>query len=238
MRPKIDAYSDCAPLYAKMVTAREEAGIAKEPIIPRFLELLGDVSNLETLDAGCGEGYLSRILAERGARVTGLDISPRLIEIARSKDSSTHVTYQVADLSQPQPTYHQRFDLIVSHFVMNDVYDYKGFINTLSTVAKTGGRVVFSMNNPYSFVVRNHITNYFDSGTAYSYRGMAEQGVKVYFYQHTLQEYIDAFLEAGFQLQRLVDIPTPQEVLDKPTDKLLPSSYQFPYFMLLSFVKA
>jgi SAM-dependent methyltransferase len=33
--------------------------------------------------AGCGEGYLARILAARGVRVTGIDLSPRLIDLAR-----------------------------------------------------------------------------------------------------------------------------------------------------------
>src|SRR6266699_1372752 len=57
------------------------------------------------LDAGCGEGYLSRILAHRGANVTGIDISTRLVEIGRAKDPEGQITYQVADLSQPLPAY-------------------------------------------------------------------------------------------------------------------------------------
>ncbi len=55
------------------------------------------------IDAGCGEGYLSRILLHRGAQVTGIDISPRLVEMARAKDPTDTITYQVADLSQPLP---------------------------------------------------------------------------------------------------------------------------------------
>ena len=92
------------------------------------------------------------------------------------------------------------------------------------------------MNNPYSYVVRNHIRNYFDSGSAFSYRGMAREGVKVHFYQRTLEEYMDSALAAGFQLQRLVDLPTPEWILNVHDDKLLPKGYQFPYFMILSFI--
>lgn len=56
--------------------------------------------------------------------------------IAREKDPTNRIAYQVFDLSQPLPMYEQRFDLIVSHFVMNDVPDYRGFLNTLGSVAR------------------------------------------------------------------------------------------------------
>ena len=237
MDSNIDIYNDFASEYADMVNAREEKGIEKEPIMPLFLKILGDVSGLTTLDAGCGEGYLSRILARRGANVTGIDISERLIEIARRKDPEGHITYQVADLSQPLPVYSDHFDLIVTHFVLNDVFDYRGFLQTLGSMAKSGGRMVLSMNNPYSFVLRSHITDYFDSGKQSSYRGMAEEGVKVYFYQRTLEEYMDACLSAGFQLQRLVDVPTPEGAFKRRSDTLLPPGYHFPFFMILSFLK-
>ncbi len=237
MKHKPDIYDDFASQYAELAAKREEAGIEQEPIMPRFLEMLGDVSGLTVLDAGCGEGYLARILARRGASVTGIDISPRLVEIARAKDPQGNITYEVADLCQPLPAYKHHFDLIVSHFVLNDVYDYRGFIITLGSVAKPGGRLVLSMNNPYSYVVRSHVTDYFDSGKAFPYRGMVEEGVKVHFYHRTLQEYIDAFLAAGFQLQRLVDVPTPEGHFKRRSDTLIPEGYQFPFFMILSFVK-
>lgn len=233
-----NTYNDYAQQYASLVTHLEEAGIEQDRIMPAFLNLLGDVTGLTTLDAGCGEGYLARILAHRGAKVTGIDIAAKLIEIARAKDPDGEITYQVANLSQPLPEYASHFDLIVSRFVLNDVYDYRGFLTTLGSVAKPGGRLVFSMNNPYSFVVRGHITDYFDSGKAYPYRGLAEEGAKVHFYQRTLQEYLDACFAAGFQLQRLVDIPTPEGTFKRRSDTLIPVGYSFPFFMILSLVKS
>lgn len=237
MEPEANTYDDFAAQYADYVAKREQVGIESDPIMPRFLDLLGDVSGLSILDAGCGEGYLSRIVASRGASVTGIDISARLIEIARSKDPEGKITYLQADLSQPLPDYREHFDLIVSHFVLNDVSDYRGFLNTLGSVAKPGGRLVLSLNNPYSFVVRGHITDYFETGKAYPYRGMAQEGVKVHFYHRTLTEYLDASFAAGFQLQRLIDIPTPEGSFRLQSDALLRKGYHFPFFMILSFVK-
>ena len=51
-----------------------------DPVLWRFL---GDVSGLAVLDAGCGTGYLCNKLAQKGARVTGVDFSPRMIEVAK-----------------------------------------------------------------------------------------------------------------------------------------------------------
>src|SRR5689334_17964362 len=51
-----------------------------DPVLWRFA---GDVGGLKVLDAGCGTGYLSNHLHDRGAVVTGVDISGRMIAIAR-----------------------------------------------------------------------------------------------------------------------------------------------------------
>lgn len=237
MQGKRDIYNDYALEYAKLVEEREQKGIEQDPIMPRFLAMIGEVDGLTILDAACGEGYLSRILAQRGANVTGIDLAPRLIELARAKNQAQTITYHVADLSQPQPAYQDHFDLIVSHLALDDVRDYQDFLHTLGTLAKPGGRLILSMNNPYSFIVRGHLTDYFGTGGAYSYRGMAEQGVKVHFYHQTLEEYLDACFAAGFQLQRLADIPTPESSYKRTSAMLIPGGVHFPFFIILSLVK-
>lgn len=236
-QPATNTYDTFAAKYADLVTRREERGIERDPIMPRFLEVLGDVAGQRVLDAGCGEGYLARILAQRGALVTGIDIAENLVQLARERNSTGQITYQVADLSQPLPAFEQHFDLIASHLVMNDVPDYQGFLKTLGSVIKPGGRLVFSMNSPYSLIVRSHITDYFDTSGIHPYRGMAAEGVKVHFYHRTLEQYLDACFAAGFRLQRLVDIPTPEGTFTRQPDTLIPVGYHFPFFMVLNFIK-
>src|SRR6266700_1431978 len=102
---KKDIYNDFASQYERLVIAREQAGVERDPIMPQFLKLIGDPSDLTILDACCGEGYLSRILAHDDNHITGIDIAPLLIEIARTKDPESKISYQVADLSQPIETY-------------------------------------------------------------------------------------------------------------------------------------
>jgi 2-polyprenyl-3-methyl-5-hydroxy-6-metoxy-1,4-benzoquinol methylase len=237
MSSTTNTYDEFALQYADMMSAQEEAGVAPYSNMARFLEVVGDVSGLTVLDAGCGEGYLSRILAQRGASVAGIDISPRLIELARAKDPDDAITYQVADLSQPLPAYQDHFDLVASYFVLNDVYDYQGFLATLSAALKPAGRLVIFMNNPYSLLIRSHITDYFAAtGQRLPYRGLTEEGVKVYFWHRTLEEYLSASFAAGLQLQRLVDVPTPEGSFRRWSDTLIPEGHHFPYFTILSFL--
>ena len=239
MVTKIDAWDDYADRYAASAATREQAGIA-DPlgILPRLLDLLGEIAGLRALDAGCGEGYLARVLAAQGAQVTGIDISPRLVDIAREKDPAGAIEYRVADLCLPLPEYANCFDVIAGYLVLNDVYDHRGFIATLAAALKSGGRLVLALNNPYSSVVRKHVPDYFASGTAYPYRGMWQEGYKIHFYHRTLEEYLDAFLGSGLRLTKLADLGTVVNNAHKPSlDILLPEGYRFPYFMLLGFAK-
>src|SRR5689334_12496211 len=60
-----------------------------EPAITALLELLGDPQGQAVCDVACGQGIAARELARRGAHVTRVDISERLLEIARGEEVKT-----------------------------------------------------------------------------------------------------------------------------------------------------
>ncbi len=237
MSARTSDYDACADAYAAYGARREAGGVEGDPfgMLPHLLKLLGDIAGRSVLDAGCGEGYLARILAARGAHVTGIDLSPRLIALAKAKDPDGEITYQVADLSTPLSDLMERFDAIASYLVLNDVADYQGFATTLAAALKPGGRLVLALNNPYGAVIRNHVTDYFGSGAVTPYRGLWASGIKVYHYHRTLEEYLDAFLGTELHLTKLADVPALSDV--HGPGALLPQGYRFPRFMLLGFTK-
>src|SRR5215212_1548335 len=63
-----------------------------------MLDVVGTVEALDVIDLGCGEGRFSRMLAARGARVTGIDLCEPMIAAASASRSSTRETYAVADM--------------------------------------------------------------------------------------------------------------------------------------------
>jgi len=235
--PASGDYDDYADEYAAYVAWREQAGPDADPfgLLLPLLDLLGDVNGRRVLDAGCGEGYLARWLAARGAHVTGIDLSARLIALARARDPGGSIDYQVADLSQPLPDAAERFDAAASYLVLNDVRDFRGFAATLAASLAPGGRLVLALNNPYSAVTDRHVTDYFDSGAVSRYRGLWEAGIRAHYHHRTLEDYLDAFHAGGLRLAKLADMPALADT--HGPDAYLPPGGRFPRFMLLAFSK-
>ena len=246
MKPDVyrqNTYDQFADQYAKGYESAADGqfNFNRDFIIPQLLKVVGSVEGLTVLDAGCGEGIVSRQLAAEKASVYGIDVSPRLIELARQRDQLQAVTYAVHDLSRPLPEFEGTFDLVVSNMVLNDVPNYKGFIATLSSVLKPNSRVVMSINNPYSALIREKVDDYFDSGKAVLY-GMAQEGVAVYYYHHTLAEYMSAFQTAGLLLRSLVDMRLPKTLAARLPEKSkefpwYPMYTRFPFMQVLELVK-
>lgn len=119
-------------------------------IDPALFRLLGDVRGLRILDAGCGAGYLSRLLAGRGASVVGVDLSPRLLEVARREEArdSLGIEYHEADLARLSRFGDATFDAAVSNVAMQDVVAYREAFQELGRVLRPGGRLVFSITHP------------------------------------------------------------------------------------------
>ena len=235
--PASGDYDDFADEYATYVAWREQAEPDADPfgLLLPLLDLLGDIEGRRVLDAGCGEGYLARVLAARGARVTGIDLSARLIALARARDPGGTIDYQVADLSRPLSGVAGTFDAAASYLALSDVRDYRGFAATLAASLAPGGRLVVALNNPYSAVADRHVTDYFDSDAVSRYRGLWEMGIRAYYHHRTLENYLDAFHAGGLRLAKLADVPALADA-HKP-DAWLPPNSRFPRFMLLAFTK-
>ena len=113
---------------------------------PVLWEFAGDVAGLAVLDAGCGTGYLSRKLCGRGARVTGIDFSERMIEIARTQ--SPDIDFRVDSCSELSTVDDELFDLVIANYVLMDTPDLRGTMEAFSRVLKTEGVAVLVFSHP------------------------------------------------------------------------------------------
>jgi toxoflavin synthase len=111
-----------------------------------LLQLLGDPSGQSVLDMACGEGFYTRMARQRGAgRVTGVDLSHGMIELAR-KQEETHglgIEYCVADACQFEPA--AGYDVVMAAYLLNyarDRHELQSMANGIARCLKAGGRFV------------------------------------------------------------------------------------------------
>jgi 2-polyprenyl-3-methyl-5-hydroxy-6-metoxy-1,4-benzoquinol methylase len=117
---------------------------------PATLDVLGDVKDLRILDLGCGEGRFSRILAQRGASLTGVDLSSRMIDLARESEAKEPlgVDYHVSDAADISFLPDSSFDIVLAYLSLFDVPDYESAIREAARVLVPSGRFVFSVSHP------------------------------------------------------------------------------------------
>jgi SAM-dependent methyltransferase len=103
------------------------------------------------LEVGCGMGRYTLLLASRGFRVEGLDLSPVLIEKLRTYGGrSFDVPLYAADIEHPPAELAGSFDVVVALFALHHMEDLPGAFRAMRGLLKPGGRVVFLEPNPYN----------------------------------------------------------------------------------------
>jgi 2-polyprenyl-3-methyl-5-hydroxy-6-metoxy-1,4-benzoquinol methylase len=117
---------------------------------PRMFALAGDVAGRRVLDLGCGEGSYSRELSRRGARVTGIDGSGKLIDVARQRaaDAGLAIDYHRSNANALDDVADGSFEMIVAAMVLMNVEDYAGAIREAHRVLAPGGVICMSVTHP------------------------------------------------------------------------------------------
>lgn len=174
----------------------------------RVHEVMGDVSGLSVLDLGCGEGRFCRQLSERGAVVTGFDLTLPLVERAVSLDAGGRYFRGNAEAMALRSGV---FDWAVSYIMLLDVPDYRACIGEIARVLKPGGRLVYVnlqayCTSPGQSWVRDEEGKdlYFPiDHDAFEHGSWAEwRDIRIANYHRPLGAYMTAFLSAGFKLVR------------------------------------
>ncbi|MFC8516954.1 class I SAM-dependent methyltransferase [Streptomyces sp. NPDC057257] len=95
----------------------------------------------DVLDLGCGTGSLSLLAAEQGHRVTGVDGSPAMIDLARAKLAGRDAVFLVGDAAAP-PVGEQRYDVILVRHVVWALPDPARALRHWRGLLRPGGRLV------------------------------------------------------------------------------------------------
>jgi SAM-dependent methyltransferase len=113
----------------------------------RLLEL---EPGLEVLDLACGHGRIANSLAERGARVTGLDLTPRFLEVARADAAERGVEVEYVEGDMRSLPWSERFDRVVNWFTAFGYFDdaeNRRVLEEVHRALRPGGRFLVEVNN-------------------------------------------------------------------------------------------
>jgi SAM-dependent methyltransferase len=186
-----------------------------------LLALLPDVDGRRVLDLGCGAGQLAHHLAAAGAAdVVGVDVSERMLELARAGWAHPRVAYRreaIEEVAFPPG----RFDLIVSSLAFHYVDDYAGLITRIAGWLAPGGVLVYSTEHPI-FTARlpdgGWVLDQAGRPSGWSLDRYADEGAReetwfvagVRKVHRTLATLINGLLDAGLMIERVVE-PIPSE---------------------------
>lgn len=210
------SWDNVAAGWKEHIHSRHEAKLYRDHILhPMLLHLIGDVTGQQVLDAGCGEGYLSRLLGSMGAKVTGIDISDQMLQFAREQQTEdSNVIYKklsLTDLSSLNPT----FNLVVCNLVLNIIPLYQEVFTQFIRVLEPNGSLVVALPHPCfdgvgagqvqmpNGELRWSVNRYIDEVS-----GRAAHGAPTF--HRPLSAYINAALDVGFVLTGFLEPVTPE----------------------------
>ena len=178
------------------------------------------------LDLGCGYGWHCIYAAEHGAAsVTGVDLSEKMLAVAREKATAPQVTYIRGDMAEtPFPP--ESFDVVLSSLAIHYLPSFTDFLERVRQCLSPGGDFVFSVEHPIFTAAGPQEWYYGPDGTPLHFpvdryfeegrRTARFLGEDVTKYHRTLTTYLDGLLTGGFQLLRVVEPQPPARMLGQP----------------------
>src|SRR5205823_5763117 len=127
-----------------------ENPIYREIVLPGLLALLSDIQGQVVCDLACGQGWIARELARRGAQVTGIDLAEQQIALARQYEEQepSGIVYHLDDAQMGTSLPDAHFDGCVCVLALMDIPDIDAVFRTSRRILKPGGWFVFAITHP------------------------------------------------------------------------------------------
>jgi ubiquinone/menaquinone biosynthesis C-methylase UbiE len=234
------SYNDIAEWYDQFL---QERPVYSEVILPNVLELVGTFRGENICDLACGQGWVARELARRGAQVTGLDLAPQLLALARryEEQEPLGIVYYQGDAQRADPLPDYSFTGCVCVMALINIPDLQAVFQTVQRILKPGGWFVFAITHPCfempyaqwtllpdpEHTIARVVTGYFDERYWLSTNPNGIRG-HVGDYHRMLSTYLNALSTAGFMLERMIE-PHPSA----RQAELVPGNREIPTLLLI-----
>ncbi|GHO95801.1 class I SAM-dependent methyltransferase [Reticulibacter mediterranei] len=207
-------YNDIAAWYDRYL---QEQPVYEDVVLPALLSLLGSVQGQAICDLACGQGWLARELARRGARMTGIDLAEQQIVLARQYEEQEPlgISYSVDDVQVGASVVEGCFDGSICILALMDIPDIEAVFRTCRRILKPGGWFVFAITHPCFTAPDAQWMETADQQIVRAVRGYFQErfwrstagGIRtrVGAYHRMLSTYLNTLATAGFALERLVE---------------------------------
>ena len=208
---------------------------------PAFMKMLPDVENLSGLDIGCGEGHNTRLVAQRGARMVGIDISETFVRYAEEAERQEPLGIRYERASAVNlPFEDAGFDFATAFMSLMDIPETERALTEAFRVLRPGGFLQFSISHP-CFATPHHKNLRDETGRTHAYEvgdyfskregevevwtfGAAPPEVRegkrrfrVPLFTRTLSGWLNLLVETGFVLDRFGEpYPSDEAVRERP----------------------
>lgn len=223
---------------------------------PSFLEFLPDLSGRRVIDLGCGEGHNTRLFVKGGALMTGIDVSPRLIEAARAAEAAEPlgIDYHVGSFADLKQFANESLDAAVSTMAFMDGPGFPKAAHAVYRVLRPGGALYFSVIHPCfcpsgarwvtdskGRVEGKLVTNYWlDEPYIDKWRfSCAPEGTEpfaIMYFPYRIEDYINGLCDAGFRILRMRE-PRPTEEMVRSCSGLQRERDHVPIFLYVAAAK-
>jgi SAM-dependent methyltransferase len=230
----LEAYEALAQRYAAMVDRKAENALYERPAT---LSMLPPVAGKRVLDAGCGPGVYAEWLIRHGAEVVGVDVSPKMIRLARRRLGSG-VSLHLADLDKSLDFLEtETFDIVLCSLVLDYVEDWQGLFAEFNRMLKGFGVLVFSVGHPFMDYLGHTETSYYDTVLVEdTWTGFGIE-VTVPYHRRSLSSVLTPLLKAGFTLEGVLE-PRPGNDLKAADAKAYERLKELPGFLCVRARKA
>jgi len=212
-----DAYDLLASVWSATTDDGPFNGHLERPalraLVPRPL------AGTRILDAGCGSGAQAEWLLDEGADVIGVDLSAKMVDEARRRCAGRG-RFVVADVADALPVEAASLDGITSSLTLHYLQDWGPALHSFATALRPAGWAVISLDHPFGPPLPTQQGNYFDTELVSDTWHKGDVEVVQHFWRRPLAAALDAFADAGFVVDRIVEPQPSEEALHRFPDEL------------------
>jgi ubiquinone/menaquinone biosynthesis C-methylase UbiE len=229
----IEAYEQMAEAYNDLIDHKPHNAYYDRP---NTLSLLNEVDGKNILDAACGPGKYAEILLDQGAHVTGFDISPRMVLLAKERNKSKG-RFFVHDLAQPLiMCADETYDFVLCALALHYLEDWTNTIKEFYRVLKPAGQLVISIEHPFFEFTFFKSELYFETELVKCTWTSFGTPIDVHSYRRPLEACILPLTNNGFCIDKLLE-PKPVEEFKKHDAKHYKELNEFPAFLCLRAIR-